>query len=299
MEPEHRRIVLSRQCRLLGLSRRVLYYIPQGIDDYDLVLMRELDVEYTAHPFLGVRKLTVHLQTLGYVAGVKRVRRLLRTMGLMAIYETPKLKLSTPGHKIYPYLLRNLTIDRPSQVWATDITYLRLAHGFVYLTAIIDWYSRYVLSWRLSNTLDALFCIEALEEALSQFDTPSIFNSDQGSQFGSDKFTDLLISSGVAISMDGKGRWVDNRFVERLWRTVKYEEVFLHDYEDLPVAKRRLTEYFHYYNCQRPHQSLGYQTPETVYREVVQGSLESVNHVSSTPLGYAFATLTKHHIIEV
>ncbi len=283
---------MSRQCWLVGLSRHVLYYVPQVASEHDLVLMRELDVEYTEHPFLGVRKLAVHLQTLGYEAGVKRVRRLFRTMGLIAIYQVPKPNLSAPGHKIFPYLLRNLTIDRPDQVWATDITYLRLAHGFVYLTAIMDWYSRYVLSWRLSNTLDALFCVDALEEALSKFDTPSIFNSDQGSQYSSDRFTDLLISSGVLISMDGKGRWADNRFVERLWRTVKYEAVFTCDFEDVRVARQHLTKYFDYYNYQRPHQSLGYQTPEAVYRGVVQGSFESVNHVSSTPLGSAFATLT-------
>lgn len=277
----------------------MLYYTPEVVNDHDLVLMRELDVEYTEHPFLGVRKLAVHLRTLGYEAGVKRVRRLLRTMGLIAIYQVPKLNLSAPGHKIYPYLLRNLTIDRPDQVWATDITYIRLAHGFVYLTAIIDWYSRYVLSWRLSNTLDALFCVDALEEALSKFDKPKIFNSDQGSQYSSDCFTELLISSGVAISMDGKGRWVDNRFVERLWRTVKYEAVFTCDFEDMRVARQQLTKYFEYYNCQRPHQSFDYQTPEAVYRGTVQGSLETVNHVSSTPLGYAFATLTNTAICEV
>lgn len=237
----------------------------QGPDDSDLLLMRLLDEKYIECPYYGVQRMTVHLHRQGFAVNAKRVRRLLRTMGLMAIYEAPKLNLSAPGHAVYPYLLRGVSINRVDQVWAADITYLRLSRGFGYLMAILDWYSRYVLAWSLSNSLEAEFCVRSLELALSQ-GCPAIFNTDQGSQFSSISFTGLLQSADVKISMDGRGRAFDNIIVERLWRTVKYEEVFLHDYGDLHIAKRQLTRYFQFYNEDRPHQSLDWQTPGEYYR---------------------------------
>lgn len=226
--------------------------------------MRLLDEQYTRTPFYGVRRMCWWLIQKGHLVNPKRVRRLLRQMGLEAIYAKPRLSMPAPGHRIYPYLLRGLPIVRPNQVWGTDITYIRLRRGFAYLTAIMDWFSRYVLSWELSVTLDVSFCVTALEWALKS-DRPEIFNSDQGSQFTSEQFTDLLLAHDVEISMDGRGRALDNIFVERLWRTVKYEEVYLKDYEDVREAVENLRSYFLFYNCERMHQSLGYQTPAQVY----------------------------------
>ena len=226
--------------------------------------MRLLDEQYTRTPFYGVRRMTRWLHELEYTPDVKRVRRLLRLMGLEAIYPKPRLSVPGTGHKIYPYLLRGLPIVRPNQVWSTDITYVRLARGFVYLVAVMDWFSRYVISWSLSVTLDAAFCIEALERALLRA-TPEIFNSDQGSQFTSQEFTGRLEGAGVAISMDGRGRFFDNIFVERLWRSVKYEDVYLKDYASVPEAREGLRRYFGFYNAQRFHEALGYKTPEAVY----------------------------------
>jgi len=230
--------------------------------------MKLIDRQYLATPFYGARKIVAWLNKQGYKVNRKRVRRLMRIMGLRAIYRRPRTSKPTPGNKIYPYLLNGIEITRPNQVWATDITYIPMARGFLYLVAIIDWYSRYVLSWRLSNTLDADFCSEALEEALLK-GKPDIFNTDQGSQFTSEAFTGLLERHGVRISMDGKGRYSDNLFIERLWRTVKYEEVYLKAYQDVRDARTGISEYFRFYNATRPHQALGYRTPAEVFYSMI------------------------------
>lgn len=226
--------------------------------------MKLIDRQYMATPFYGARRMAVWLKKQGYRVNRKRVTRLMRMMGLKAIYRHPKTSTPAAGHKVYPYLLSGMEISRPNQVWATDITYIPMARGFLYLVAIIDWYSRYVLSWRLSNTLDTNFCIDALKEALSK-GQPDIFNTDQGSQFTSEGFTGILQEHGIRISMDGKGRYSDNLFIERLWRTVKYEEVYLKGYEDGRDARISLGDYFHFYNAERPHQSLGYRTPAEAF----------------------------------
>jgi putative transposase len=249
---------------LLGLSRSGAYYQPVEPDASELQLMRLLDQAYTQWPFYGVRRMHAYLLQLGYEVNIKRVRRLLRQMGLEAIYPKPRLSVAAPGHVIYPYLLCGLAIVRPNQVWAADITYIRLAHGFVYLVAILDWFSRFVISWELSNTLEASFCVRALERALQQ-GRPEIFNTDQGSQFTSDAWIKPLKEAGVTISMDGRGRAFDNIFVERLWRSVKYEEVYLHDYATPREAWCGLERYFEFYNYQRLHQSLDYQPPASLY----------------------------------
>lgn len=262
---EHPRISVVRQCQLLRVSRSSLYYQSVPVSPENLTLMRLLDEEYTRHPFLGVIKLTNWLKMQGYPhVGKRRVRRLLRLMGLMAIFPGPNLSRPAPGHKIYPYLLRGLAIVRVNQVWSVDITYVRLKGSFVYLVAIIDWYSRYVLAFGVSITLEADFCVETLERALIRA-KPEIFNSDQGSQFTSPRHTKVLEDAGVLISMDGKGRAIDNIFVERLWRSLKYEEVYLKDYQSVQEAKDGIRRYFEYYNNERQHQSLGYRTPADVY----------------------------------
>jgi putative transposase len=257
---------VRRQCALLGLSRSSLYYEPAAETAENLQLMRLIDQEYTAHPFLGSRRLTAWLSEQGEAVNRKRVRRLMRLMGLEAIYPKPKLSAARAGHRIYPYLLRNVRIQRPDQVWSTDITYVPLACGFMYLAAIIDWFSRYVLAWRLSNTLDGSFCLEMLDEALSR-GRPEVFNTDQGVQFTAQAWTGRLESAGVAVSMDGRGRCLDNVFVERLWRTVKYEDIYLWGYEAVPQLRQGLGRYFPYYNEERLHQALQYRTPATVYRQ--------------------------------
>ena len=250
---------------MLGINKSTLYYKPVGIRQSDRILMNLLDEQFTKTPFYGVRKMREYLRSLGYEAGKDHVRTLLRRMGLEAIF--PKRFLSKPDkqHKIYPYLLRDKKIQYPNQVWSADITYIRLEHGFAYLVAIIDWYSRYVLSWRLSNTLDAGFCVEAFQEALFQYGVPEIFNTDQGSQFTSSDFIGELVKSGASISMDGRGRVFDNIFVERLWRSVKYENIYLHGYQSIPEAREGLKKYFEFYNSERFHQSLGNKTPSQVY----------------------------------
>lgn len=252
----------------MGVSRNVLYYTARAPGDSNLAMMRLIDEQYTRTPFYGVERMKAWLQRTGIVIGHNRVRRLMRLMGLEAIY--PKPRLSLPGDdnsRKYPYLLRGLKIGRPNQVWATDITYVRLWQGFVYLVAIMDWYSRYVLSWALSTTLDVDFCLAALRQALA-IARPEMFNTDQGSQFTSGAFTGVLENAGVAISMDGKGRVFDNIFVERLWRTVKYEEIYLKDYQDVDESRRGIGVYFRFYNQERLHQSLGYRTPAEVYFSV-------------------------------
>ena len=250
--------------------------------------MKLIDRQYLATPFYGARKIAAWLKSQGYRVNRKRIRRLMRIMGLKAIYRHPKTSKSAPGHKIYPYLLGDLRITRPNQVWAADITYIPMAHGFLYLVAIIDWYSRYVLSWRLSNTLDADFCIEALEEALTK-GKPDIFNTDQGAQFTSEAFTGLLQQHGVRISMDGKGSYNDNLFIERLWRSVKYEEVYLKAYQDGREARIGLGNYFRFYNTERPHQALGYRTPAEVYSviQVAPTNGGVVESLTSDSLGIA------------
>jgi putative transposase len=257
---------VRRQCALLGLCRSSLYYQPAAEAEENLRLMRLLDQEYTAHPFYGSRRLTQWLIGQGEAVNRKRVQRLLRLMGLEAIYPKPKLSAAGRGHRVYPYLLRNVRIERPDQVWSTDITYVPLAHGFMYLAAILDWFSRYVLAWRLSNTLDGPFCLEMLDEALRR-GRPEVFNTDQGVQFTARAWTGRLEAAGVAVSMDGKGRCLDNVFVERLWRTVKYEDIYLWKYEAVPELQQGLGRYFPFYNEGRPHQALGYRTPAAVYQE--------------------------------
>lgn len=227
--------------------------------------MRFLDEQYLKTPFYGVRKMTQHLQTLGCKIGKDHTRTLLRKMCLMAVYPKPKTSIPNSQHKIYPYLLKDAEITHPNQVWSADITYIRLAHGFVYLVAIIDWHSRYVLSWRLSNTLDADFCVEALKEAVKRYGCPEIFNTDQGAQFTSIDFTTELITNKISISMDGRGRCLDNIFIERLWRSVKYEHIFMHNYETIPEVFKGLTAYFQFYNNERFHQHLEYKCPTEVY----------------------------------
>ena len=255
---------VSQQCELLGLSRSSYYYEPATETAENLALMALIDEEYTDHPFLGSRRMAVWLRGQGHEVNRKRVQRLMRLMGLEAVYPKPRLSAGGAGHKVYPYLLRNVTIDRVNQVWSTDITYIPMPKGFLYLTAVIDWHSRYVLSWRLSNTLDVAFCIEALEEALGQ-GCPEVFNTDQGVQFTSVSFTSRLEAAGAKVSMDGKGRCLDNVFVERLWRSVKHEEVYLWRHETVPALESGLSRYFGYYNEERGHQSLEYRTPAEVY----------------------------------
>lgn len=256
-----------RQCALLDLPRSTYYHVPKPVSDEELALMTLMDRCHLKHPFYGSRRIRDWLEDEGHRVSRTKVRRLMRTMDLTAQYPKRNLSRANQAHKIYPYLLRNLAIDRPNQVWATDITYIPMARGFVYLVAIIDWYSRKVLSWRLSNTLDASFCVEALEEAIDNHGVPQIFNTDQGSQFTGDDFTGTLKAHGIQISMDGKGRWVDNVFVERLWRSVKYEEVYLHAYDTITTAKASLRRYFDFYNAERRHQSLDRRTPDNVYYE--------------------------------
>ena len=264
VDRQHPSLSVVRQCRLLDISRSSVYYRSSEATQEGLDYMKLMDRQYLATPFYGSRRFSVWLREKGYCVNRKRVRRLMQIMGLKAIYRHPRTSEATPGHRIYPYLLEGMEITRPNQVWAADITYIPMARGFLYLVTIMDWYSRYVISWRLSNTLDADFCVEALEEAL-RGGRPDIFNTDQGSQFTSEAFTELLKQHGVRISMDGKGRYRDNIFVERLWRTVKYEEVYLKAYQDGRDARNGLREYFRFYNNLRPHQALGYRTPAEVF----------------------------------
>lgn len=265
VERGHLKISVSRQCELLGISRASVYYKPKPLDHEELELLRALDEEYTKNPFYGSRKLArVLSKRLCRSVNRKSVQRLMRILGIHAIYATPNTSRANRAHQKYPYLLNGLVLTGVNQVWSTDITYVRLKGGFAYLAAVIDWYSRRVLSWRLSNTLDSDFCIDALKEAL-ETGTPQIFNTDQGCQFTSDGFTKVLKDKGIKISMDGKGRALDNVFVERLWRSVKYENIYLKGYETIAEAKAGLKEYFLFYNSERIHQSLDYQTPSEVH----------------------------------
>ena len=266
IEPGHKKIPIYRQCELLSLSRSGLYYKPKGETEYNELLMKLIDKQYINTPFYGIDKMTEWLRRQGHHVNHKRVRRLMRQMGLEAVYPRRKRFLSMPDkhHKIYPYLLKDVQISRPDQVWSADITYVRMYRGWLYLVAVMDWFSRHVLSWEVSITLESDFCVSALKEALS-FGRPDIFNTDQGSQFTSIDFTKVLLDAGVQISMDGKGRVFDNIFVERLWRTVKVEEVYLRDYQTVAEARYYLGRYFEFYNDQRLHQALGYHTPAEMY----------------------------------
>jgi putative transposase len=264
IEAGHPELSVRRQCALLGLNRASLYYepVPETADSWRL--MRLIDERYTAWPFFGSRRMTAWLQSHGEEVNRKRVQRLMRLMGLEAISPKPRLSAAGRGHRVYPYLLRGVSIERPDQVWSADITYVPLPAGFMYLAATIDWYSRYVVAWRLSNTLDGSFCLDMLEEALNK-GRPEVFNTDQGVQFTAEAWTGRLERAGVAVSMDGRRRWLDNVFVERLWRSVKYEDVYVRGYEAVPALQEGLGRYFPFYNEERPHQALGYRTPAAVY----------------------------------
>ena len=259
-----RELSLSTQCELLSISKGALYYESVTMDQFSIAVMSFIDRQHMQTPFFGSRKMVVELRKNGYIVNRKRVQRLMKKMGISAIYPKRSLSQRNKAHKIYPYLLKDVKIDTPNLVWSTDITYIQLREGFLYLVAIIDWYSRYVLSWRLSNTLDVSFCLEALEEALDK-GTPTIFNSDQGSQFTSKDFTRILLDKGIKISMDGRGRVFDNIFIERLWRSVKYEDVYLKGYETCEEIIDGLGSYFPFYNNQRPHQALGYKVPYEIH----------------------------------
>ena len=284
VDRRHPALSTVRQCALLSISRSSVYYRPRGHSQKDLAMMKLIDQQYLSTPFYGSRRMRVWLGRQGHSANRKRVRRLMRTMGLQAIYRRPRTSRPAPGHKVFPYLLGDIEITRPNQVWAADITYIPMARGFHYLVAIMDWHTRYVVAWNLSNTLDADFCAEALEEALSM-GKPEVFNTDQGSQFTSEGFTGLLEQHGIRISMDGKGRYTDNIFVERLWRTVKYEEVYLKAYSNGREAKTGLGDYFRFYNTQRPHQALGYRTPAEVFSGDSAQSTEHLTERRWSPSG--------------
>ncbi len=257
---------LRRQCALLGVARSGVYGMPAPANDADLSLMRRIDELFTAWPFLGSRRMKAMLRAEGWSINRKRVQRLMRRLGIAALGPKPRTTKPAPGHKIFPYLLRNLAIDRPNQVWAADITYIPIGRGFLYLVAVMDWASRAVLAWRLSNTMDVSFCVAALEEALARFGGPDIFNTDQGSQFTSAAFTGLLAAAGIRISMDGRGRWMDNVFIERLWHSLKYEDIYLKGYADGRDARSGIGAWFEFYNNHRPHQALENRTPMAVWR---------------------------------
>jgi putative transposase len=267
---------VARQCALLGLSRSGVYHRPKAAKTDDLAVMRMLDEQYLRTPFYGSRRMVEQLWRLGHNVNRKRVCRLMRKMGLQAIYPRPRTSTPNPEHKVYPYLLRDVAVTRPNQVWATDITYVPMAHGFMYLVAVLDWWSRKVLAFRVSNSLEAGFCVEALKEALARHGRPEIFNTDQGSQFTSQAFTGVLEAAGARISMDGKGRCYDNIFVERLWRTVKYEYVYLHAFEGGQALRDGLRTWVGWYNQERPHQGLGYRTPNEMY----YGALKALPEVA-------------------
>lgn len=279
-------MALSQQCKLLKVTRSVVYAqkkrLANTVDETESMLLQLLDEEYTRHPFYGSRRMTKYLCGLGHKINRKRVQRLMKTLGLVGMAPGPNTSKAHPQHKIYPYLLRGVDITQPNQVWSTDITYIRLPRGFVYLVAIIDWYSRRVLSWRISNTMDTSFCIDCLEEAIKTYGVPEIFNTDQGAQFTSYAFTDVLIKNDVLISMDGRGRALDNIFVERLWRTVKYEEIYLKQHDNLQSLLIGLTDYFVFYNHDRRHQSLNYETPNTVYQTATGGGAKIVDKYKKT-----------------
>jgi putative transposase len=265
IEPDHLQLSIARQCELVAISRSGFYCRPAGETPLNLALMQLIDAQFLETPWYGSRQMARHLRREGYAVGRKRVRRLMAKMGLAPIYQRPRTTVPHPEHRVYPYLLRDLVIDRPNQVWCADLTYIPMRRGFLYLVAIMDWATRKVLSWRVSNTMDVEFCLDALEEALARFGRPEIFNSDQGSQFTSLRFTGLLQDAGVRISMDGRGRWMDNVFIERLWRSLKYECVYLHAFETGSDLRAGLSRWIGYYNARRPHSTLAGRTPDEAY----------------------------------
>jgi len=266
VQPDHATLSMRRQCELLSLTRSMLYYRPVEVSAEDRALMKAIDRLFTKWPFFGSRKILFELRAAGHAVNRKRVQRLMQVMGLQALVPGPHTSTPHPDHPIYPYLLGNVDVVRPNQAWAADITYIPLEHGWGYLVAIIDWHSRALLSWRLSNTMTVEFCVEALEEALRHHGPPELFNTDQGAQFTSPDFTGVLTREDITISMDGKGRATDNVFIERVWRSLKYEDVYLHDYATLAEAHAGIARWIHFYNVRRPHQSLGNRTPMAVYR---------------------------------
>ena len=281
----HVELSIRRQCELLGVARSGIYRAPPTNDDDDPALMRRIDELFTAWPFLGSRRLTAMLRAEGHGVNRKRVQRLMRRMGIAALGPRPRTTKPAPGHKIFPYLLRGLAVERPNQVWCADITYIPIGRGFLYLVAIMDWASRAVLSWRLSNTMDVSFCLDALAEAFWRFGRPKIFNTDQGSQFTSVAFTGALMAAGVRISMDGRGRWMDNVFIERLWRSLKHEDVYLKGYADGHEAARGIAEWVAFYNERRPHQALADRAPMALWREAVAGAedVDMMDNASALP----------------
>jgi putative transposase len=281
LDRAHADLSIRRQCEMLGLARSGVYRKRRPANDNELEAMRRIDALFTARPFFGARRIAATLTADGFPIDRKRARRLMRLMGIEALGPKPRTTKPAPGHKIFPYLLRDMTIDRPGQVWAADITYIPIGKGFLYLVAVIDWASRAVLSWRLSNTMDASFCVEALEEALARYGRPDIFNTDQGSQFTGAAFAGVLTAAGVRISMDGRGRWMDNVFIERLWRSLKYEDVYLKGYADGVEARAGLSEWIAFYNERRLHQALGYRTPMAIFREGAE--VGTCGHVDNAP----------------
>jgi putative transposase len=273
LDRDHPSLSVRRQCAMLGIARSGVYRLPRPANDDDLRLLRRIDELFTRWPFLGSRRMTAMLRAEGQAINRKRVQRLMRRMGIVALGPKPRTTKPAPGHTIFPYLLRDMTVERANQVWAADITYIPIGRGFLYLVAVMDWSSRAVLSWRLSNTMDVSFCVSALEEALARFGKPEIFNTDQGSQFTSAAFTGTLAAAGVRISMDGRGRWMDNVFIERLWRSLKHEDVYLKGYADGHDAKAGIAEWIAFYNNWRPHQALASRTPMAVWRDGITGAL--------------------------
>ena len=265
IEPAHPSLSVVRQCELVSISRSGFYRQPAGETPLNLELMRLIDAQFLETPWYGSRQMMRHLRREGFAVGRKRIRRLMAKMGLVPIYQRPRTTVPHPEHRVYPYLLRDMAIDRPNQVWCADITYIPMRRGFLYLVAVMDWATRKVLSWRVSNTMDVEFCLEALEEAMARFGRPRIFNTDQGSQFTSPRFTGVLQRAGVRISMDGRGRWMDNVFIERLWRSLKYECVYLHAFETGSELRAGLTRWIGYYNAGRPHSALAGHTPDEAY----------------------------------
>lgn len=274
LDRAHGKLSIRRQCALLGVARSGVYREPRPANDNDLAVMHRLDELFIAWPFLGSRRMAAMLRAEGQRINRKRVQRLMRVMGIAALGPKPRTTKPAPGHKIFPYLLRDMVIDRPNQVWAADITYIPIGRGFLYLVAVMDWASRAVLAWRLSNSMDVSFCVSALEEALARFGKPDIFNTDQGSQFTSALFTGTLLAAGIKVSMDGRGRWLDNVFIERLWRSLKHEDIYLKGYADGREARAGIAAWVAFYNHRRPHQSLGHRTPMTVWRESVNGTID-------------------------
>jgi putative transposase len=273
LDRDHPLLSVRRQCGMLGIARSGVYRLPRPANDDDLMLLRRIDELFTRWPFLGSRRMTAMLRAEGQAINRKRVQRLMRRMGIAALGPKPRTTKPAPAHTVFPYLLRDMTVERANQVWAADITYIPIGRGFLYLVAVMDWSSRAVLSWRLSNTMDVSFCVSALEEALARFGKPEIFNTDQGSQFTSAAFTGTLAAAGVQISMDGRGRWMDNVFIERLWRSLKHEDVYLKGYADGHDAKAGIAEWIAFYNNWRPHQALASRTPMAVWRDGITGAL--------------------------